>query len=74
MRGVSILGFCICVEYRSLSKSVVCEGANGGRVRSFRTAAPKAGVKGVNGVLGVDMYRPLHFGQCKGSSVEEDEI
>lgn len=42
-------------------------------MRSFRGAAPKAGVKGVKGVLGVDMYRPLHFGHRIGSSVEEDD-
>lgn len=46
-----------------------------GRRRSLRVgcAGPKAGVKGARGVLGVDMYRPLHFGQRPGSSVVEVE-
>jgi hypothetical protein len=34
-------------------------------------AAPKAGVKGVRGVLEVEMYLPVHFGQRPGSSVVE---
>ena len=37
-------------------------------------AAAKAGVNGVIGVLGVEMYRPLHLGQRPGSSVEVAEI
>ena len=28
-------------------------------------------MNGVDGVLGVDMYRPLHFGQRRGSSADE---
>lgn len=34
---------------------------------------PEAGAQGVRGVLGVDMYRPLHFGQRTESSVEDDK-
>lgn len=42
---------------------------NGGRILSLRgAAAPNAGVKGVNGVLGVEIYRPLHLGHRMGSS------
>lgn len=45
-----------------------------GRNRSVRAfAAPKDGVKGVRGVLGVDMYLPLHFRQRTGSSEDDDE-
>lgn len=62
------------MEYRGLSSSVVRDGVSGGRVRSLRMAALKAGVNGVEGVLGVDMYRPLHFGQRMVSSVDDDEI
>lgn len=39
----------------------------GGTGRSPRIAA-KAGVNGVSGVPGVEMYRPPHFGQRIGSS------
>jgi hypothetical protein len=41
---------------------------------SFRGPAPKAGVNGVKGVLGVEIYRPLHFGQRTGSSADEEEM
>lgn len=46
-------------------------GVKGGSRRSFR--GPKDGVNGVSGVLGVEIYRPWHFGQRTGSSAEEDE-
>jgi hypothetical protein len=42
--------------------------------RSFRGPGPKAGVNGVRGVLGVEIYRPLHFGQRTRSSADEEEI
>ena len=34
---------------------------------------PRDGVKGVSGVLGVDIYRPLHFGQRVGLSAEAED-
>ena len=42
-----------------------------GRWRSLLgvCAARKAGVNGVRGVLGVEIYLPVHFGQRPGSSV-----
>jgi hypothetical protein len=52
---VSILVFCIWPGYIGLSISVPCEGVKGGMRRSFRGPAPKAGVNGVKGVLGVEI-------------------
>jgi hypothetical protein len=70
---VSILVFCTGPAYIGTSFSVVRAGVKGMR-RSFRRPAPpKAGVKGVRGVLGVEMYRPLHFGHRNGSSLDEEE-
>jgi len=71
--------YCIC-GYRGCSNGalraegvVLVDGVKGGRIRSFRKLLPKAGAKGVSGVLGVDMYRPLHFGhRVKSSDGEVD--
>lgn len=49
---------------------------NGGSRRSAwveEMLFPKAGVNGVRGVFGVEMYRPLHLGQRTGASVKEAE-
>jgi hypothetical protein len=64
-----MLGVCIRDICRGLSRGAVREKAvcvKGGRRGLFRWPAPKSGVKGVRGVLGADMYRPLHFGQRIG--------
>ena len=45
-----------------------------GTRRSFCRPVPKAGVKGVKGVFGVEIYRPLHFGQRTESSADEEEM
>lgn len=37
-------------------------------------AAPNDGVNGVRGVLGVEIYRPPHFGQRIESSVEVELV
>ncbi len=60
-------------EYIGISLSVVREGAKG-MSRSLLGPAPNAGVNGVKGVLGVEIYRPLHFGQRTGSSAEEEDM
>jgi hypothetical protein len=52
---VSIPVLCIWPEYIGLSISVLCEDVNGCMRFSFRVPAPKAGVNGVKGVLGVEM-------------------
>ena len=61
--------------YLGRSISVIRDGVGGSIARSFRGPAPKAGVKGVNGVLGVEIDLPLHFGQraeCTGFPGEDD--
>ena len=68
----------ICSEEGDRSKGALREfplKLNVGRKRSVRAEVlvPKLGVKGVRGVLGVEMYRPPHLGQRIGSSVEEAE-
>ena len=68
---MSILVFCTWPEYIGIS---AIRGGVKGTSRSFRAPAPNAGVKGVKGVLGVEIYRPLHFGQRTGSSVEEEDM
>ena len=68
-----MLGVCIRGVCRGLSRGAVREmavGVKGGRRGPFRWPAPKAGVKSVRGVLGTDMYRPLHFGQRIGLSAD----
>jgi hypothetical protein len=70
---VSILWFCIRPEYIDISVSALRDTAKGTK-RSFRGPVPKAGVNGVKGVLGVEIYRPLHLGQRTGSSADEEEI
>jgi hypothetical protein len=53
----------------------IAGGVNGRGRRSFLVVdpTPKPGVKGVKGVLGVEMYLPPHFGQRTESSAEEAE-
>jgi hypothetical protein len=60
-------------EYRGRSKGTVRVLVVDvkGRWGLLPDSRPKAGVKGVRGVLGVDMYLPLHFGQRKGFSDDE---
>ena len=70
---MSILVFCTWPEYMGISVSAIREGAKG-MSRSFRVPAPNAGVKGVKGVLGVEMYLPLHFGQRSRSSVDKEDM
>jgi hypothetical protein len=60
-------------EYIGISLSAVREGAKG-TSRSLLGPAPNAAVNGVKGVLGVEIYRPLHFGQRTGSSADEEDM
>jgi hypothetical protein len=60
--------------YRGRSISVTRGGVGGSITRSFRVPALKAGVKGVKGVLGVEMDLPLHFGQRTEFPADEDDI
>lgn len=39
---------------------------------SIRDARPKLGINGVKGVFGAEIYRPLHFEQREGLSVDKD--
>ncbi len=45
-----------------------------GTRRSFRRPVSTARVKGVKGVFGVEIYRPLHFGQRTESSADKEEL
>ena len=54
--------------------SVGLPGVTGRGNRSIRKSTPAGlGAKGVSGVLGVNMYLPLHLGQRDGPSGEVDD-
>ena len=66
-----ILAEDILVDFSDAALALL--GVKGGKSRSLRGPDSKRDVKGVIGVVGAEMYLPLHFGQRTGSPVGDVE-